>query len=195
MSIKVSSAKIIHSEITRIFVGEFYEGLFLHIFGGEKLEEEGKEDHLPDVIEREERRLYEVKSSSKYNYYHLRDCQMDDLNFLLTRGEFRGFELFFAFFTYTLSRISKTYEDREELHQALADGTESLLILPYDLVRRVHEEGKSRYDGNKYDNLTKLRRTDIRELLEGLELRTDTSGQIQFDGYTVKPFEVIEVEQ
>ncbi len=58
--INLDSEEITSSEIARIFVGDFYENLFLNLFGGKKLEETNEQGcFLPDFIMKEEKKIYD----------------------------------------------------------------------------------------------------------------------------------------
>lgn len=192
--INLDSEEITSSEIARIFVGDFYENLFLNMFGGKKLEETNEQGcFLPDFIMEEEKKIYEVKGGSKYNYYHLRDCQINGFKELLNH-DFRDFKLFFAFFTHGLKNISTNHKNKEELFKNLAEKTESLIILPFSKVKRIHARRKSRYDGFCYDTLTRLYRNGLEEILKKeLNHKTYLSKPIFLDEYKIKPFEIVEV--
>lgn len=194
--IRLKNEEIRSSEIARVFIGEFYENLFLSMSGGKKLRETNDERiYLPDIIIEEEKKLYDVKGSYKYNYYHLRDCQIQGYDNLLDRDNFKDFKLFFALFTHSIENITKNYKNKDDLFEDLAKKTESLIILPFEEIKKIHKEGKSRYEGNYYDWLTRLRRKDILELLKTKNDKKEyLSNEFIFDRYTIKPFKIIEIK-
>lgn len=193
--ISPDSEEITSSEIAKIFVGDFYENLFLNMFGGRKFEETNEQGcFLPDFIMEEEKKIYEVKGASRYYYFHLRDCQINGFEKLLNH-DFRDFKLFFAFFTHGLKNISANHKNKEELFKNLAEKTESLIILPFSKVKRIHARRKSGYDGFCYDTLTRLYRNGLEKILKKEpNHKTYLSKEIILDKYMVKPFEIVEVD-
>jgi hypothetical protein len=193
---------IIGSESAKTYVGQFYEELAKKLLHVESFDESlyPSVGYTPDFISRSENSLYEIKASSNYNFYHLLDRQINDFKKINDR------EIYFAFFTHGLKKINGEFNKKSDLFSALAEKTESLLVLPFNVVEKVHHEGICRYEGNyaNYTPLTRFRRKEINYFLNNPEekisrftrkdnykLKKVSSPCISVDGNNVNPFYMV----
>lgn len=131
----------------RVLVGSFYEALAQAYFGGErKVQQEALLKNLdyracePDIENVKHKKYTEVKASKSSNYFRLADWQLNKyFSFLNTKP---GAELDFAFFAYNIKTISKECPTEDSLIEKLAENTDSLLIIPFSIVRNVWEKSK-----------------------------------------------------
>ena len=204
----------------RMRIGAFYEILSKAIFGGRWLgnrnaSQNGTEIFQPDVVNSEI--IMESKSVSWGESLKLTDFQTD--RYLLQQCEnfyLNPRQIFFSIYKYKLRHPLTCFKEikgnkLEGIVSLLSRETGYMLFLPFSVISTIHNpetqsKFKSRYEGDKYDPLTRFSAKGIKrmllspgEVLESFSLslndyeitRTRFPGGIKMNKYSVQPFPVL----
>lgn len=212
----------------RTRIGRFYEILTSAIFGGKwigtnNVSINGDELFQPDVLSKET--IIESKSVCWKDSLKLVDFQMDKYLLQQCANFYQNpRKIFFSIFKYgvtkPLSYFKKTKGNHlDEMVKVLSQNTSFLLFLPFSVVSALHtpreksleekENYFSRYEDQRFDTLTRLKTTGMKDLLlfpeKVLEIyglnpsdykivRTKLPNKVKMNNNQITPFPILFIE-
>lgn len=200
--------------------GDYFEKLTEGIYGGKMHETVSAENDIgslvsePDILDHKKQIIREVKSMSTGGDLKLTDEQIAKYTFMqVSDCVFERPTIRFEIYRYGIPGIIKKYSKKpiEEMVAALSENIRSMISLPFSVIFAVYRmQGKctTRYEGNKWDTLTKLTSSGINYLLAepektlaqlGLNIddyildRRKFPKTITIDGIKIKQFPVLRI--
>jgi hypothetical protein len=203
------------------YIGSFYEILAQGIFGGEwrgvrhSASENGDWSLLPDVVTNKE--VMDSKAVSWDESLKIGDFQFDKYLVQQCTSEFLSSrKIFIPMFKYGLRHpwtLFDTFRENqlENIVRELAGKTAFMLFIPFSLAYKIHHPEApsrfiSRYDGERYDNMTrfssrgiKLMLENPKECLEGLNVnpedyiieRARLPDGMKMNQFSIRPFPMV----
>lgn len=186
-------------------LGAFFELLSYQIFGGTLLglKSLSKIDGFkPDIVDYSGNIIREVKSCKWGDSLKLTDHKIGEyalmqsyLNFLPEelRNSSSPFQIFFDCFKYNLTNPADLFmqrtKDKQELFNQivneLSNEVSYLISLPFSIIWEVHNNS-SRYDGSRYDSLSRFSSPLMQDLLTHPHKTLEEQLGINPDDYRIK---------